>query len=347
MKRISVQDLDHILDRTESCWRELSKARFFLTGCTGFFGVWILESFLRAGQKYGIPFDLTLLTRNPETFLHNHPQFAGRDGFRFVRGDIAAFAFPAGGFSHVIHGATTRAQETFDNEPPLGKFQTVAEGTRRVLDFCVEKKACSMIYLGSGSAYGKQPAGVPLMAEDSLLAPETMNADAALGHSKRVAEFFCAAYAERYSLDIKITRCFSFLGPHLPLDIHYAAGNFVRDGIKGRAIRLKGDGRPVRSYLYMSDLVIWLMTILFKGKSLHIYNVGSENGRSIRELAELVGKSFDPPLPVEQSVIPESAPATAAPDFYVPSTLRARTELGLEETVSLEEGIRKTIEFYR
>jgi len=347
MKRIASSDLDHILDCTEAYWRELSQGRIFLTGCTGFFGIWILESFIAAERRFGVSFDLTLLTRNQDAFLKGHPQFSGRSGFCFVRGDITSFCFPEGGFSHVIHGATTRDRETFNNEPPLGKFQTVAMGTRRVLDFCVEKKVDSMIYLGSGAAYGKQAEGVPLMMEDSFVAPDTMNPDLALGHSKRVAEFFCAAYSKQHALKVKMTRCFSFLGPHLPLDIHYAIGNFIRDGLEDRAIKIKGDGLPVRSYLYMSDLVIWLLTILFKGESQRIYNVGSEDARSIAELAEVVGRCFDPEIPVERPAVQQSAPATASPDIYLPSTLRARTELGLEQTVLLEDGIRKTIEFYR
>jgi UDP-glucuronate decarboxylase len=174
-----------------------------------------------------------------------------------------------------------------------------------------------------------------------------MNPAAALGHSKRAAEFFCAAYAQEFGLKVKMTRCFSFLGPHLPLDIHYAIGNFIRDGLLRRPISVKGDGRPVRSYLYMSDLVVWLMTILFRGEPSRIYNVGSEDGRSIRELAEVVGRCFDPVLPVEMLAAPVSSPATAAPDIYVPCTRRVRAELGLDETVSLEEGIQKTLAFSR
>jgi len=346
MKRIAQEDLDEILSRTEHYWRELARGRIFLTGCTGFFGVWILECLLAAREKWGLRFDLSLLSRNPEAFLGVYPQFAGLSGVQFVRGDVVSFPSPDGAFSHVVHGAATRAHETFHHEPPLAKFQTVAMGTRRVLDFCVEKKVESVIYLGSGAACGRQPENVLLMPEDGAVAPDTMNPHAALGHAKRVAEFFCAAYALEHDLKIKIARCFSFVGPHLPLDIHYAIGNFIRDGIEGRAIKIKGDGQPVRSYLYMTDLVIWLLTILFNGAPLRIYHVGSEDGRSIGELAATVGQCFDPAVPVERAAEQQAAPPTASPDRYVPSTQRARTELGLEQTVSLADAIRRTIKFH-
>ena len=347
MKRIPRLDLDHILDHTEQYWRELAGGRIFLTGCTGFFGIWILEGFLAAERRLGVRFDITLLTRNPDSFLKDHPQFEGENSLHFIQGDIRSFAFPDGSFSHVIHGATTRARETFENEPPLSKFETVAMGTRRVLDFCVDKKSPSLLYLGSGSAYGNQPGGAIQLEEDSPYAPDTLNPEAALGHGKRVAEFFCAAYAKQHSLTIKMTRCFSFLGPYLPLDIHYAVGNFIHDGIEGRAIKIKGDGIAVRSYLYMSDLVIWLLTIFSRGESMRIYNVGSEEAHSILDLAELVSHSFSPAIPIEHSCFQHQSPGTPAANFYIPSTKRARTELGLVQKVSLSEAVKRTIEFYR
>src|SRR5581483_9073058 len=119
-----------------------------------------------------------------------------------------------------------------------------------------------------------------------------------------------------------------------------AIGNFIRDGFKGGPIRILGDGTPRRSYLYISDLIVWLWTILLRGASMKPYNVGSEQDVSIAELAHLVAESF--PGMVEVQIAKPAVPGTA-PDRYVPSTARARTELGLAETVDLREAIRRTI----
>ena len=340
-------DLDHILNYTEPFWRALDGARLFFTGGTGLFGVWFLESILWAQKELDVKFDVTLLSRNSDAFLQKYPQFQNKMSLRFHRGDITDFTPPAEDFSHIIHGATTSALATFKNEDPLKKFDNVAEGTRRTLEFAAVRKVQHFWFLGSGSAYGKQPYDMPLMLEEYQGAPDTMETHGALGQGKRAAEFLCAVYAEKYSMNVKIARCFSFLGPHLPLDIHYAIGNFIGDGLAGRPILIRGDGTPIRSYLYMADLVIWLMTIFTNGKSQRIYNVGSEEGLSIVRLAHLVAGCFTPTVKVQLATTPTPAPLAAASNLYVPSTRRAAFELGLKQLVSTEEGIRRTIQFYK
>jgi dTDP-glucose 4,6-dehydratase len=124
----------------------------------------------------------------------------------------------------------------------------------------------------------------------------------------------------------------------MKLDAHFAIGNFIRDQISGNTIRVSGDGTALRSYMYASDLMVWLWTILFRGAPLRAYNVGSEHAVSIRELAHTVSESLLPKVDVEVLGTPEGRPAQR----YVPSTARARQELGLSSQVSLPDAIRRT-----
>jgi|WetSurMetagenome_2_1015567.scaffolds.fasta_scaffold00092_27 nucleoside-diphosphate-sugar epimerase len=336
------KDLDHILEHTRDLWEDLRGRSMFITGGTGFFGTWLLESFVRANDRFDLKASALVLTRNPEAFRRQSPHLVANPAIRFHKGDIRDFDFPEGKFSHIIHAATTSALATFQGEDPLVKFDTIVEGTRHTLDFAVRCNARKFLMTSSGSVYGKPPPDMTYIREDYCGAPEFSDMKSALGEGKRAAEFLCAYYSERYGIETKIARCFSFVGPFLPLNIHYAIGNFIGDALNGGPIRVNGDGTPCRAYLYAADLAIWLWTILFRGESRRVYNVGSEEYVTISELANIVAHSIQ--QPIEVIIANESNPSNP-PDRYVPSTKRAQQELGIEQVVSLREAIRRTISF--
>jgi dTDP-glucose 4,6-dehydratase len=150
--------------------------------------------------------------------------------------------------------------------------------------------------------------------------------------------------ARQQGLEIKIARCFAFVGPRLPLDAHFAIGNFIRDGLRGGPVQVRGDGTPYRSYLYAADLAVWLWTILFRGQSGQPYNVGSEEALTIRELADVVAQTFQP----ARNVIIDKQPVPgAAVQRYIPSTRRAEKELDLQTRINLKDSIQRTIAWHQ
>lgn len=321
-------------------WATLRGARIFITGGTGLFGHWLLPLLCRASQAHGLGLQLTVLSRDPARFLAAHPELADDTALSFVAGDVRDFAFPAGEFSHVIHGAATAAAATFHRqEDALTKFDTTYAGTRRVLDFVAERGIPRLLVLGSGAYYGPLQAGHTAYPEDYPVAPEPGNLDVAIGHAKRAAEFLCAAYAARHGFSYSVARCFSFVGPHLPLDLHYAIGNFIRDALTAPAITVGGDGSPIRSYLYLGDLMVWLLTVLTRGAPGRAYNVGSDEAISIGELARRVGALLAPGKPVHILGQPNGLPTR---NIYVPDIRRARAELGLDVLTPLDDAIRIT-----
>jgi dTDP-glucose 4,6-dehydratase len=222
-------------------------------------------------------------------------------------------------------------------------FTTIVEGTGRVLEFARRHGTGKLLLTSSGAVYGRQPSEITHLAEEYAGGPDTADPKSVYGEGKRSAELLCSLYSANHGIECKISRCFAFVGPHLPLDIHFAIGNFIRDVMHGGPVQVNGDGTPYRSYLYAADLAVWLWTILFQGASCRPYNVGSEHGLSIAELARKVAEALNPAVPVR---IAEPAVPGKEAARYVPSTKRAQQELGLREHVPLPEAIRRTAAWY-
>ncbi len=340
MEEILISDLNYIFSKIGRLFKKCKKERFFITGGTGFFGRLFLESLLSADKRLKLGIKISVLSRDPERFLRVAPDLSVNSALEFIPGDITAFKFPKGRYENIIHAATL----TDCDADPLKMFEGNISGTRRVLEFariCGNKR---FLFTSSGAVYGKHPAGILRIPESYQGAPGLMDLKSAYGQSKRVAEFLCGNYARKFGLNIKIARCFAFLGPYLPLNANFAAGNFVRDALNGGPIRVNSDGTALRSYLYTSDLMVWLWTILFKGKVCKPYNVGSDKRVSIRQLAYTVAKTIKTGVRVEIKKKPGEI--KEAEESYIPDVSLAMKELGLKQNISLGQGIRRMMDFY-
>jgi dTDP-glucose 4,6-dehydratase len=339
---LSPDDLNHVLTHTQKVWEELRGGRIFLTGGTGFFGMWLVESFLWANESLDLKAEMVVLSRDPGKFVRLRPHLAARRALSFHQGDLCDFAYPAGRFSHAIHAATpTTGSQSLASSVAL--VRTIVQGTERLLDFACHAGVAKVLLTSSGAVYGRQPPELSHVPEDYAGSPDPMAANSTYGHGKRLAEHLCAIYAKNGPMECKIARCFAFVGPYLPLDAHFAIGNFIRDGFRGGPIAIQGDGTPYRSYMYAADLAVWLWTILVRGAGARPYNVGSDAAITIADLARATAAAFRTMPKVHIAREPE--PGKPA-ERYVPSTERAREELGLSLHIALPESIERTVQWH-
>jgi len=336
-------DLHYVLNNVKKDIYTIKNARIFITGATGFFGKWLLESFVFLNNELDLNIKLFSLSRNPEVFLKQFPYFEKENNIYWIKGDVRNFDFPKEQFDYIIHAATD-ADAKLNTENPLLMLDTITEGTKRVLEFAKkqnELKSC--LFTSSGAVYGDQPSNVLQISETDSFYIDINNPNSAYAEGKRLSELYCSIYHSKYEIPIKIARCFAFVGPYLPLNKHFAIGNFIRDGFLGNNITIKGDGIPLRSYMYTSDLIIWLLTIMIKGKNCEAYNVGSDKPISIKELAYKVAEYF-PEMSVE--ILNQTLP-TDRNHNYVPNTSKVKNEFSINSEISIDEAISKTIQFYK
>lgn len=346
VKPLSTEDLAHILAHTLPLWNQARGKRIFLTGGTGFFGKWLLESFAYCNRELDLNISATVLCRDPGGFLQKMPHLAVETSIRWLPGDIRSFSFPDDNFEFVIHAAAPTSADAA--QQPLELLSILMDGTSRMLTFANARNTRKFLFVSSGAVYGKQPENLYHVPEDYRGGPDWLDPNAAYAEGKRVSEQMCSISARQTNIDFTIARCFAFVGPHLPLNQHFAIGNFIADALASRNIAIRGDGTPTRSYLYAADLAIWLWTLLFKDLEIEtkprVFNVGSGEAVSIRELARQVVEELNPSLKVEIA----KEPVAGAPLLqYVPDVNKAADSFNLRTTIPLREAIRRTAEWYR
>lgn len=338
MASIPDADLDHILAHTGELWNAIADRRLFITGGTGFFGIWLLEAIAAANDRLKVSVGASVLSRDPARFLARMPHLAKRPEFDWLTGHPASFSFPQQRHDYLLHLATATSAHDGQTDP-IEMLQTKLDSIRHVLDYARHTGIPRMLVASSGAVYGSQPSGLSHVPETYAGAPDPTLAASAYGQGKRLVEQICAATPQ---VECVFARCFSFVGPHLPLDARFAAGNFLRDALAGGPITVGGDGTPLRSYLYAGDLAVWLLKLLVKGQARRAYNVGSDKAVSIAELAHAVAAAAGG-CAVEVKQTPDGSPAQR----YVPAVNRAREELGLDVWTPLPDALRRTLDWAR
>ena len=315
---------------------------FLITGGTGFFGKWIILYLLYLNKYFFLNIKITVITRSKKNFLDQSNLFRCNDLY-FIESDIRNVKLNSS-FDYLIHMATTNAQETFLGEDQINKVDLLYQGTKNILENAIKCKVKRILFTSSGTVYG------PIKCKDDSIesfgkSVDTSTFNSGLAQGKRIAEYLVNYYSKKNSIPFSIARCFSFIGPFLPSDIHYAAGNFIRDAIIRDDIVISGDGSPVRSYLDVRDLVIWLLKLLNFDENL-VVNVGSSEDISIYSLACKIRDIISP----KKNIILEGSRNeinNLAINYYVPNIDLITSKLNVKQTINLDQSIINYAKFFK
>ena len=317
-----------------------SEGTLLITGGTGFLGKAILR-YLDACHKQciGHPWKrVVVISRNRQAFFGKYEYFATLPWIELIEADILDFrSLPSHlRADYLIHAA---ADSTLGASlDPLFRFEQIVDGTRNVLEWARSVGIKRFLYLSSGAVYGVQPEHLSHISESYCGSPDTTDSSASYANAKRAAEALCCLYQNKYQFDLILARCFAFVGMDIPLDVHFAIGNFIRDAIHNTPIVIKGSGQAVRSYLDQTDAAHWLITLLLAGRNNQAYNVGSNESISIADLARQVKKLLNPKL--EINILGDSSLDTAR-NIYVPNIQLCQTQLHLRVATPLPVAIHK------
>lgn len=305
-----------------------------ITGGTGFFGRWLLALCDWLNEQ-GWALRVTVVSRDPQEFLRREPAYRTRAWLGWIHSPLECLPLQELQVDYLLHAATdTSAAGQADG---IALLDSIYQGTRRVLELAAQGGVKRVLLTGSGAQYGASDAADGRLHERSASACPSGDGRHVYGEAKRVQEMLGALFAQRYGFEVLFSRCFAFVGAGLPLDGHFAIGNFIRDALAQTPIRLNSAGTALRSYLYGADLAVWLLGILASGSAGGVYNVGSDQALSILELARRVAGLLAPGLAVQA----REATGNEIRQAYVPDLSNARG-LGLDIWTSLDRAILRT-----
>lgn len=307
--------------------------RVLITGGAGFLGSHLCDKFLAEGHTV-IAMD-NLITGSTRNIEH----LAGRDDFLFIKQDVTNYIYLEGQIDAVLHFASPASPIDYLNLP-IQTLKVGALGTHKALGLA-KAKGARFLLASTSEVYGDpqiHPQPESYWGHVNPIGPRGVYDEA-----KRFAEAMTMAYHRYHGVDTKIVRIFNTYGPRMRLEDGRVVPNFIPQALRGEPLTVFGDGQQTRSFCYCSDLIDGIYRLLLSDEHEPV-NIGNPAELSILEFAQMInrltgntaGIVFQPEKRIKDD------PQTRQPDIT-----RARTLLGWEPKVSLEEGLTRTIEYFR
>jgi dTDP-glucose 4,6-dehydratase len=305
--------------------------RILITGAAGFLGSHLCDRFLAEGhQVVGVD---NYLTGRPENLAH----LEGRDDFSFVQQDVTEYISVEGPLDGVLHFASPASPVDY-LEMPIQTLKVGSLGTHKALGLA-KAKGARFLLASTSEVYGdplEHPQPETYWGNVNPVGPRGVYDEA-----KRFAEAMTMAYHRFHGVETRIVRIFNTYGPRMRPEDGRVVSNFIVQALRGDSLSLYGDGSQTRSFTYVDDLVEGIYR-LFHSDRAEPTNIGNPGEFTVRELADRVLALTGSASAIERHPLPQDDPKVRKPDITV-----ARAVLGWEPTVDLEEGLRRTIPYFR
>jgi dTDP-glucose 4,6-dehydratase len=312
--------------------------RVLITGAAGFLGSNLCDRLIAEGHEV-VGMD-NFVTGSPENIAH----LAGNPKFTFYRHDVSNYIFIPGKIDGVLHFASPASPNP---DSPYGYFnlpiQTMKAGALGTHNTLGVAKANNARYLlaSTSEIYG-DPTEHP-QKETYAGNVDPVGMRAVYDEAKRFAESLTMAYHRHHSVDTRIVRIFNTYGPRMDLEDGRALPNFLKQALLGHPLTVYGDGSQTRSFCYVDDLVDGIVRLLYSEEHMPV-NIGNPIEMTVLEFAEAINRVVGNKAGV--SFVPEGR-STRDPQRRQPDITRARTLLGWEPKVNLEDGITRTVPYFK
>ena len=322
-------------------WLQLEGKTVLVTGATGMLASYVTWLLLCLHEEAGVDVSVVALCRNPKKAEHYYGSYVGKPYFRMLIQDVCDPIEYDGAVDYIFHLAGN-ASPHFINTDPVGIMKCNLLGTMNVLELARKKQTAKVVFASTREVYGAKEHADKL-DEYSYGVLDTLDARSCYPVSKRAAETLLKSYYLQYGVDFNTIRIAHAYGPTMTLENDgRVMADLMGDVVAGRDIVLKSSGEAIRAFLYITDAVLGLFTVLFKGKGGEAYNLANETEPvSIKDLAQLLASSRnDKTIHV---VINESDQRGYCAYRRTALDTTAIEQLGWKPQVPLKEGIIRTL----
>ncbi|HEX9878687.1 MAG TPA: UDP-glucuronic acid decarboxylase family protein [Candidatus Binatia bacterium] len=306
-------------------------ARVLITGGAGFLGSHLCESFLKRGDQVVCVDNVSTGTR------HNIAPFSSHGNFTFIQQDVARYIDVEGPLDTVLHFASPASPQDY-LEMPIQTLKVGSLGTHNALGLAKAKKVIFLL-ASTSEVYG-DPMVKP-QREDYWGNVNPIGPRGVYDEAKRFAEAMTMAYHRYHGLDTRIARIFNTYGPRMRMRDGRVVPNFITQALKGEDLTVYGKGLQTRSFIYIDDLVAGLLKLIEADYHLPV-NLGNPHEITVLEFARKVLDLTGSKSAIVFKDLPQDDPQVRQPDIS-----RAREILNWEPRIGLEEGLKRTIEFFR
>jgi dTDP-glucose 4,6-dehydratase len=305
--------------------------RILITGAAGFLGSHLCDRFIAEGHEVvGVD---NFITGSPDNIAH----LIGNPAFEFVQLDVTNFIYVKGPLDGVLHFASPASPVDY-LELPIQTLKVGSLATHKTLGLAKEKGARYLL-ASTSEVYGDpqvHPQPETYWGHVNPIGPRGVYDEA-----KRFAEALVMAYHRYHGLDTRIVRIFNTYGPRMRPNDGRVVSNFVVQALRGEPLTIYGAGEQTRSFCYATDEVDGIYRLFLSDYAMPV-NIGNPNEFTVLQLAQLILEQTRSTSTIEHLPLPEDDPKVRQPDITV-----ARRELGWEPGVQLDEGLRRTIPYFR
>ena len=305
--------------------------RAVITGGAGFVGSHLCDLFLSRGHEV-VCID-NFLTGSPENIKH----LFGRDGFSFIKHDVTNYIYVEGPVDYVLHFASPASPIDY-LEKPIQTLKVGSLGTHKTLGLAKDKGARYLI-ASTSEVYG-DPLVHP-QKEDYWGNVNPVGPRGVYDEAKRFAEAMTMAYHRFHGVQTRIVRIFNTYGERMRINDGRVVPAFISQSLKNEPLTVFGDGSQTRSFCYVSDLIEGIYRLLMSDE-VHPTNIGNPAEMTVLQFAERIKALTGTSAPIEFRPLPVDDPKVRRPDIT-----KARTLLNWEPRVPLDEGLQRTIEYFR